>query len=304
VIHTCRLDFMLPFVVLYPGNPKVVTSDEPLHDTRLKHYRFFSLIEFIYHITEMWSLKWKIDRLITDCRTAKEYYEQRYPWVKAKLKVISTSGVDPSKFRPMDKMQMKEKFGFSKNKVVMFVGRLAKVKNIDFLIRSFVLVKRLIPNAKLVIVGRGECQLELKQLVRKLNLDDDVAFAGEIHPYKVPEILNCAEVFALCSITEGSPTVVREALACGVPVVSTNVGDINQVVKNRIIGSIVDKDEIKFADALIRFLNLNESERRKVEEECVEASKEFSLEEVFEKVLTLYKSILNARAKIRNSDEL
>ena len=291
IIHTCRLDFMLPFIMLSPNNPKIITSDAPLVYARLTYPSLiFKFIMLVYQATEAWCLKWKIDRLITDVSTAKEYYERRYPWLKAKLRIIPTSGVDLSKFRPMDKKQVRKKWGISGSKVVVFVGRLAKVKNIDFLIRSFVLVKQRIPDAKLIIVGKGESRLEVEQFVKKLKLDD-VVFTGEIHPDKIPEILNCADVLALSSIVEGSPTAVREAIACGVPVVTTDVGDVRQVIKNNFVGSIVGMEERKFANALIRFLNLNERKRRKVVENCVEVARELSLESVFEKVLTVYSSL-------------
>ncbi len=297
IIHTCRLDYMLPFILLYPHNPKVLTSDEPLHTLRLemKDSILYKFIAIVYLSVEMWCLRWKIDRLITDVRTAKEYYEKRYPWIKRKLHVMPTSCVELTKFRPMYKMQLKKKFGLDNSKVVMFLGIPRKVKNLDFLIRSFAIVKKRVPNAKLVIVGKGDYEYEssLKQLSQKLELDDSIVFTGGVHPDKVPEVLNCADVFSLCSITEGSPTVVKEAIACGVPVVTTDVGDVRQVTRNDLVGNVVDKDELKFANALVRFITLNEKERKRVEEECVKISMEFSPEHVFKKVLDVYKSLVN-----------
>lgn len=290
IIHTCRFDYMIPFILLCTNNPKVLTSDEPLHYLKLNHPIFYKPLALVYHLAEAWCLKWKIDWLITDARTAKKYYEKRYPWLKAKLKIIPTSGVDLRKFKPMDRRRKREEFMFNSEKIVMSIGRIAKVKSIDFLIRSFSIVKQQIPEATLVIIGRGDrkLQTELELLAKELGLRD-ILFTGEIQPNKIPEILNCANVLALCSISEGSPTVVREAIACGVPVVSTDVGDVRHVIKSPSICKIVERDENMFAKALIEFLN---KDIEQIKRECAKISAIFSLTNIFQEVIEVYKSLV------------
>lgn len=83
--------------------------------------------------------------------------------------------------------------------------------------------------------------------------------AGAVAPDQVSLYLNAADVLALCSVKEGSPTVVKEALACGLPVVSTDVGDVRDVLSaSSNLGTIAPADEREFADSLAHWLT-NES---------------------------------------------
>lgn len=293
VILTLRLDYMFPFVLFKPRNPKVMVSDEPLRYARLRFPRVFRLIAAIYHLIESFCLR-RIDLLLTDDRT-KVYYLRRYPWLKSKL-LVSPAYVDLEKFKPLDKKKAFGLFGFkSQDRIIAFIGRIAPVKNLDFLIRSFVIVKKRLPQAKLVIVGRGEDKDEtrLRSLVDELCLEG-IVFTGEIHPDKVPWLLNCTKVLALCSLAEGSPTVVKEALACGVPVVSTDVGDTNAVITNELLGKVVTGDEEAFAEALIEVMSRVVEKPEEIRNECVKAVKSYSLK-VFGQRITKFFECASAR---------
>jgi glycosyltransferase involved in cell wall biosynthesis len=103
--------------------------------------------------------------------------------------------------------------------VILFVGRLAKQKNLLDLIKSFDLVRKLRP-ARLLLLGEGEDRAELERLVRSLGITDLVAMPGfDINPF--PYMAH-ASVFVLSSTNEGFPNVLVEAMACGTPVVSTD----------------------------------------------------------------------------------
>ena len=70
---------------------------------------------------------------------------------------------------------------------------------------------------------------ELKSKAKKMKISD-VNFWGEISNEEIPKLLNCADVFVFASLYEGSPTVIKEALACNIPVVSVDVGDVRSVI--------------------------------------------------------------------------
>jgi glycosyltransferase involved in cell wall biosynthesis len=105
--------------------------------------------------------------------------------------------------------------------VVMTVGRLTLPKGHWHLIRAFGLVRKAIPNARLVILGDGELANPLTALTKDLGLDDCVFFAGfKPNPF---QYLKHADVFVLSSLWEGFGNVILESLAVGVPVISTDV---------------------------------------------------------------------------------
>jgi glycosyltransferase involved in cell wall biosynthesis len=285
IIHTQRPDDMFPFVFLNRKNPKVCTLHGRVLETiSLKQP---SPVVVIYKIVESFCLK-HIDKLIAVDETTKQFYERLYPWLKNKITVIPI-GIDLNKFKPMDKEEMRRKYGFdAKDKIIIYVGRLEREKNLDFLIKSFVLVKKNNPHTKLVLVGDGRERLHLKNLVDELELKD-VIFMGAMEYDKIPEVLNCADVFALTSLYEGSPTVIKEAIACGVPVVSTDVGDVSNVIQNDVVGKIVDSDEKLFARAIMDMLQID---RDAIKNACTGVSKNFSFEKIADRTIEVYKEVI------------
>jgi len=297
LIHTHRLEYMLVFVLLCPRNPKIfLQGSPPLHYAKLHWTKIFPLVAKVYGIVESFCLK-RIDYLITT-EEIKKCYVENYPWIEGKIRTMPVSAVQLDEFRPMDKRSLRQKYGFlPRDKIIIFLGRLEKVKNLDLLLKAFVLVKRRIPEAKLLIVGKGSDQSRLKRLSKAIGLRD-VIFTGKLEESSIPEVLNCADVLALCTLKEGcegSPTVIREAFACGVPVVSTNVGDTQKVIKNRLLGRIAGWDEESFAQALI---NVLDTDPKKIKQECRRASKAFGFDALAERVINVYREAIS----IRNRD--
>ena len=290
VICTHRPDDMLPFILFHRKNPKVCTLHGKLFENiYIKHEK---IIAKVYGIVEKFTLKRLSNQdassVVAVDETTERYYISKYPWLKNKIKVIPI-GIDLNKFKPMNKENMRRKYGFdTSDKIIIYVGRLEKEKNLDLLIKSFVFVKKNNPHAKLVLVGDGRERVHLKNLVDELELKD-VIFMGAMEYDKIPEVLNCADVFALTSLYEGSPTVIKEAIACGVPVVSTDVGDVGDVIQSDIVGKIVDSDEKLFARAIIDMFQID---RDAIKNACTGVSKNFSFEKIANRTIEIYKEVI------------
>jgi glycosyltransferase involved in cell wall biosynthesis len=117
---------------------------------------------------------------------------------------------------------------------ILFVGILAKKKNLSTLIRSFALLKRdsRLPH-KLVIVGRKYQQSSdrhVLSLVRELDLENEVIFTGLVPDADLPALYNASDLFVIPSLHEGFGIVCLEAMACGVPVVASRTGALPEVV--------------------------------------------------------------------------
>ena len=299
VIHTHRTYFMLPFIIFHRKNPKICTLHmKPLEFVRVEYPQYFKLVNKLHKIVESFCLRY-IDLLIAVNEDVKRAYEERYSWIRGKIKVVSGSGVDLKKFIPMDRNIIREKYGFnSEDKIILFVGRLEKIKNIDFLIQSFALVVNSIPYAKLVIVGRGSERPRLEKLASSHNLKDKVIFMGEINPEIMPEIYNLADVFVLSSYSETGPAVIKEALACGIPVVSTNVGEVRKLI-NKDAGKIVEKRVEKvFAEAIINTLDKLRKNSKKISKICRKiAVQKLNFENVVNDIIRTYKEVLEWKRK-------
>lgn len=140
---------------------------------------------------------------------------------------------------------------------IVFVGRLAKVKHVEILLKAVQSVKTSYPNIKVAIVGDGDCKPELENLSNKLGLNKNVHFAG--YQKNVWDWYNKSKISVLTSEREGFPYSVVESLSCGVPVVTSDCGDVNDLIKDGYNGLIVEKynDYAIFAQNIIWILDNN-----------------------------------------------
>ncbi len=300
VIHTHHPLVMYPFVRFLPDNPKVCTFHGVTLDwVRVNYPHFYSLVKHFYSRIEERMIN-NVDIITTAGNYPKQGLEKRYPNLNLDKKLITLpSGVDLSKFKPIDKSKLRKKYGIDKfDNIILFAGRLSEQKNLPLLLKSFSLVESKLENSLLVIVGRGEKETEIKRLSSELNTRN-ILFIGEVRDYQVPELLNCADVVALTSWYEASPTIVKEALACGVPVVTTNVGDVHEIITNPLLGTIVDRyDEKLFAEALIKTIETVKAKPEEVRERCREVALErFSFEVIAEKFIEIYKQAMKKRCQ-------
>jgi glycosyltransferase involved in cell wall biosynthesis len=172
----------------------------------------------------------------------------------------------------------------------MFVGRLEIEKDLGFLIDSFRMALKRLPDARLVFVGDGRDRKRLEDMVKDLT-PKEVLFMGAQKPDSMPEIINCADVLALCSLYEGSPTTVKEALACGVPVVTTPVGDVTGIIRDNVIGRIVPKDAGQYSRAVVEILSSDNVEDTR--RECVKAAAAFGFDQIGARTVGLYNELLS-----------
>jgi glycosyltransferase involved in cell wall biosynthesis len=142
---------------------------------------------------------------------------------------------------------------------VLFIGRLIEKKGCEYLIKAFVRVQEAVPDSCLVIVGDGELRASLQQLAKGLAIR--ATFRGAIASEDVRHEMHLAKVFCLPSIlatngdAEGLPIVLLEAQACGIPVVTSAIGGIDEAICDGITGyAIRERDVTTLAQRLIKLL--------------------------------------------------
>ena len=136
-----------------------------------------------------------------------------------------------------------------------YIGRVAHEKNIDFLVKVFVQVRRTVPSALLVIAGEGPAREGLKAQVARLGLQKDVCFAGYLD--RNTGLLDCyaaADVFVFASRTETQGLVLLEAMAQGAPIVSTAELGTRSILRPGSGALVVDEHLEAFAAAVVRVL--------------------------------------------------
>lgn len=161
-----------------------------------------------------------------------------------KIKVIG-NGVDLEKFKPLPKAQCRAQLGIPLEATVLIsVGGLVERKGFHRVIEILPLLRARWPNLLYLIVGgasaEGDMSVELQQQVATLGLDQHVRFLGALPPEELSQPLSAADIFVLATRNEGWANVFLEAMACGLPVVTTKVGGNAEVVATDTVGTLVD----------------------------------------------------------------
>ena len=141
------------------------------------------------------------------------------------------NGCDTSVFRLADRAEARTALGLdTESEVVVFVGRIAAIKGLRELVAAVMRLRVSHPRLQLFCIGEGALQAELEAGAIDADLADRIHFLGQRDSLEVASWLAASNVFCLPSYAEGCPNSVIEALACGRPVVATNVGGIPELV--------------------------------------------------------------------------
>jgi phosphatidylinositol alpha-1,6-mannosyltransferase len=180
--------------------------------------------------------------------------------VKQMVKIAP--GIDVEHFSPQDSSELRRELGLDEKKVIVSVGRLVHRKGQDHLIESMPEILAKVPNAHLLIVGRGPYLEHLAKLVAVNKVENHVSFIGRVQYAELPRFICAGDVFAMPSRSrfaglevEGLGIVYLEASACGLPVVAGNSGGAPDAVVEGITGLVVDgTNNTQIADAVITLL--------------------------------------------------
>ncbi len=205
---------------------------------------------------------------------------------------IIPNGVDLTPFRePVDEDRLKdfrERFGIGKDdKVVIFVGRMAKEKSVEKLLENFKRVSEDVKNAKLLLVGDGPDREKYERLCSELGIDDRVIFTGYLKwPEEVAVAYRISDVFVSASHTEVHPITFIEAAASGLPLVVYD-DPSNVIVARDGENAFVFKSKDELHIGITRILK-SPSLKEIFSRRSVEISEEFSAERFVERMERLY----------------
>jgi glycosyltransferase involved in cell wall biosynthesis len=175
--------------------------------------------------------------------------------VCAPIHIIPT-GLELGHWRRGDGATFRRRHGIALDRpVLVHVGRVAFEKNIDFLLRMLVRVRKRVPDVLLVVSGDGPARADLEALSKRLGLGDSVRFVGYLD--RRTTLLDCyraGDAFVFASNTETQGLVLLEAMALGVPVVSTAVLGTRDILEGARGALIAQQNEPDFAEKVIRVL--------------------------------------------------
>lgn len=182
---------------------------------------------------------------------------------------------------------------------ILYVGRLSKIKGLDYLIESFKSINEDYPNTNLEIVGDGPIKKHLEKKIDDLGISDRVNIKGYIEYEDLPKHYRSADIFVLPSLSEGLSNVLMEAIACGLPVVTTDVGGNRELIKDRRGGYLVPpKNPVSIFKAIEKLIESPElrKEMGRFNKKYVEKFKE---EKILNEKLKIIENLFNNYKKTK-----
>lgn len=179
------------------------------------------------------------DQIIAVSDHTRERLRDAYRFEEGRLTTIPP-GIDTKRFRPVEEQHPAVD---EENDSVLVLSRLDPRKGIDMAIRAFAQLDR--GGTELLIGGTGRLESDLKRLATERGVGDSVRFLGFVPDEELPSLYSSVDVFVLPSEYEGFGIVFMEAMACGTPVVGTDVGGVPTAVADGETGYLVAQDDVE-----------------------------------------------------------
>ncbi|AIE61374.1 glycosyltransferase [Bacillus methanolicus] len=195
-------------------------------------------------------VEYTLEKADVICSTSHVMAKETNKYINKKI-FVTPFGVDLNKFRPIEGLKSEE------NITIGTVKALSDKYGIADLIKAFAKVFETNPNTKLLIVGDGPQRSEYEQLSKDLGISHVTTFTGRVPNDRVPEYINQMDIFAVPSTedSESFGVAAVESMACGVPVVVSNVGGLPEVVLDGKTGFVVPKENhLELARAFNRLI--------------------------------------------------
>ena len=257
---------------------------------------------FVLRIYEKRLMK-RSDALIAVSKYTVNELTELYGINENKIHVIY-NGVDIQRFKPRpNKAELRQKFGLEEDKkIILFVGRLYHRKGLETLLRAVPPIVKEYNNVRFVISGKGFKQKEknLRKLAKELKIEEYVTFLGYVPDQKLPNLYAASDIFILPAIYENFPFAILEAQSTGLPVISTKVGGISELLSNNENGFLIEpRDQAQLTQRVLALLNdpqlakeMGEHGRKLIEER-------FDWHFITTQVIALYQKLLENSQAIK-----
>ena len=281
--HTMYSNLLILACSLKNKTYKLIVSDHGTYTSNLRFYKRMYLFKILNPLAD----------IVTNVSNAScESYIKQHIVEPQRMRTMY-NGVDLKKFKSIHfaKVKLKKQLKIDeRKKVIGFVGRLSKEKNLPNLINAVSLLEM---DYVLIIIGNGPEKGSLEELIESKGLKEKINFLGEIKdPSRYYSIF---DVLVLSSDTEGLPTVILEAIASKCPVISTDCGGVKEIFPVPYDYLVPCKDTNKLSERINNLLNLDLISINKIVELNYDnVCEKFLLDDTAMHWLKLYKEVVNA----------
>lgn len=223
----------------------------------------------------------EFDLVVSMGTSAIEFFKER--GINSQFEIVP-GGFDATIFMPNQEIEKKYD--------LIFIGRLSEIKRADRLLKAIKLAKEKLPNLNAVIVGDGPSKKELQRLAKKLHIDADIHFVGwqnNVHTW-----LQKSRCFVLTSDSEGLSQALIQAMMCGLPAITSDVGDLGDLLQNNENGYLVTElSTEEFSNKFVRLL-INDEQYKKFSDHALQNTRKFSVENVEVKWSKIFSEFYNS----------
>lgn len=212
-----------------------------------------------------------MNKIIFVSEKVKESFNKKYSVVKPEKKVLYNA-INKNRIQILanEFSVKKEKF------TICNVARLSPIKRQDRLIKAINILKERGCDIELWILGTGDIQKKLQDIISSLNLENRIKLLGfQNNPYPY---IKAADIFVLSSDTEGYPTVICEALCLGKPIISTRITGCTELLGNNEYGILTDLNEKAIADAIFKLYS-SKQELTYYQQKATEKANQFNIKD-------------------------
>jgi D-inositol-3-phosphate glycosyltransferase len=243
------------------------------------------------------------DKIIAPSDSDMNYLQYLYETPGKKIEVIAP-GVNISLFKPINRNKAKKTIGANiKDRIILFVGRIEPLKGLDMLLYAMkiLIIKNSHLNTCLWIVGGDLSQKPnlwsrqmktLKQIREFLHISMVVNFVGQKPQSQLPYYYNASELVILPSHYESFGMVALESMACGIPVITTNVAGVSSIIDSKHPSLITSVNNPLLLASQMEYLLTNKKAHMQLSKDLLKNIKNFSWENVGERVVKVYNEIL------------
>ena len=238
----------------------------------------------------------KYDHNIACGKLVYDYYIKHTDYINEDNTTSLSNALDIDEISNIDLVEYEEvvkKFNIPKDKTILgFIGRLDEQKGIIPFIKEFSKYKESFKDCKILLVGSGQQETEVKKLIKKNGLEDLFILTGfQDNIYKFYPII---DIFILPSLYEGLPMVILEAMSFKKAIVSMNVGSINEVIINEENGELVERGNyVEFITKLLRLKENKIAIKGYGEKSFLTIEEKYNIRHYTDNIIKLYQYVLN-----------
>ena len=229
-----------------------------------------------------WTLQ-SSDRVL--CYTETEKAELEEIGINSNNIKVIHNGIDTEIFTPCEKREGKT------DNQILWVGRFVPGKGIECLIDAFSILVRKNQHYRLTMVGKGPLEEKIKHKIRDLGLSQHISLRNFVPNSEIHQLYQDSDVFVLTSLDEGVPRTILEAMACGIPVISTKLPQLVDIIEACGL-TVPIGDPQAVADAVFRITTSPELAKKMGEAGRVKVVRHYSWEDTVRKTVEAYRELL------------